>query len=172
VTRYKIESSSPAHYPSHGRAAMSILILTMPPSAVHLRNFEHRTLRAHETHKASGPPFTLKDTSWLRGQSIMRGTLSSPRGTFDIVAKLATSTDTVEALKKELSFYDKLRPLQGECIPKCFGYFFSPSEPETFGCLILEYSGKPIRSVYETQADMPLSLRSTFSLTISSCNGL
>ena len=134
----------------------------MPPSAVHPRNYEHRTLRAHETYKATGPPFTLKDTSWLRGQSIMRGTLSSSRGTFDVVAKLGTSTDTIDELKKELSFYQKLHHLQGEYIPKCFGYFFSSSEPQTFGCLVLGYSGKPIRSIYDTQGDIPLSLRCVF----------
>ena len=92
----------------------------------------------------------------------MRGTLSSPRGTFDVVAKLGTSTDTIKALKKELSFYQKLRHLQGECIPQCFGYFFSPSEGQTFGCLILDYSGKPIRSIYDTQGDVPLALRCSF----------
>ncbi len=141
----------------------------MPPSAVHPRNYEHRTLRAHETYKATGPSFTLKDTSWIRGQSIMRGTLSSSRGTFDVVAKLGTSTSTVKALEKELSFYQKLHHLQGEYIPKCFGYFFSPSEPQTFGCLVLEYSGKPIRSIYDTQGDVPLALRCAFSLTIHWC---
>ncbi|KAN0133585.1 hypothetical protein V8E53_008753 [Lactarius tabidus] len=138
---------------------MSTLILTMPPSAVLPLSYEHRTLRAHEAYKATGPPFTLKDTTWLRGQSIMRGTLSSPRGTFDVVAKLGTSTDTINALKKELSFYQKLRHLQGECIPKCFGYFFSASEGQAFGCLVLEYSGKPIRSIYDAQGDVPLALR-------------
>jgi hypothetical protein len=143
---------------------MSILILTMPPSAEHPRNYEHRTLRAHETHKATGPPFTLKDTTWLRGQSIMRGTLSSPRGTFDVVAKLGTSTDIIDALKKELSFYEKLHHLQGEYIPKCFGYFFSPSDAQAFGCLVLGYSGKPIRSIYDTQGDIPLTLRCAFRL--------
>jgi hypothetical protein len=131
----------------------------MPPSAVLPLSYEHRTLRAHEAHKATGPPFTLKNTTWLRGQSIMRGTLSSPRGTFDVVAKLGTSTDTIKALKKELSFYQKLLHLQGECIPKCFGYFFSQSEDQTFGCLVLDYSGKPIRSIYDTQGDVPLALR-------------
>ncbi|KAH9058134.1 hypothetical protein EDB87DRAFT_1627695, partial [Lactarius vividus] len=129
--------SSQSPHPSHSPATMSILILTMPPSAVRPRNYEHRTLRAHETHKATGPSFTLKETSWLRGQSIMRGTLSSSRGTFDVVAK----------------------KLQGECIPKCFGYFFSHSEPETFGCLVLEYSGRPVRSLYDAQGDVPLALR-------------
>jgi len=89
----------------------------------------------------------------------MRGTLSSPRGTFDVVAKLGSSNDTTDALKKELSFYDKLHHLQGEYIPKCFGYFFSPSEPQAFGCLVLEYSGRPIRSIYDTQSDIPLPLR-------------
>jgi len=131
----------------------------MPPSAEHPRNYEHRTLRVHETHKATGPPFSLKDTTWLKGQSIMRGTLSSPRGTFDVVAKLGTSTDTTDALKKELSFYEKLHHLQGEYIPKCFGYFFSPSEPQAFGCLVLGYSGKPIRSIYDAHGDIPLTLR-------------
>ena len=145
---------------------MSILILTMPPSAEHPRNYEHRTLRAHETHKATGPPFTLKDTTWLRGQSIMRGTLSSPRGTFDVVAKLGTTTEISDALKKELSFYEKLHHLQGEYIPKCFGYFFSPSEPQAFGCLVLGYSGKPIRSIYDAQGDIPVTLRFAFSLTV------
>jgi hypothetical protein len=90
----------------------------------------------------------------------MRGTLSSPRGTFDVVAKLGTTTDTIKALKKELSFFQKLRHLQGECIPKCFGYFFSPSEDQ--GCLVLEYSGKPIRSIYDTQGDVPLALKYAF----------
>ena len=131
----------------------------MPLSAVPPLIYEHRTLRAHETHKANGPPFTLKDASWLKGQSIMRGTLSSPRGTFDVVAKLGSSTDTINALKKELSFYQKVRHLQGECIPKCFGYFFSLSEDRPFGCLILEYSGKPVRSIYDTQGDVPLAIR-------------
>ncbi|KAH9173180.1 hypothetical protein EDB89DRAFT_2068928 [Lactarius sanguifluus] len=138
---------------------MSTLILTMPPSVVRPLSYEHRTLRAHDAFKASGPSFTLKETSWLRGQSIMRGTLSSFRGTFDVVAKLGTSTKTIEALKKELSFYQKLRHLQGECIPKCFGYFFSPSEDQIFGCLVLGYSGKPVRSIYDTQGDVPLALR-------------
>lgn len=100
----------------------------------------------------------------------MRGTLSSSRGTFDVVAKLGTSTDTINALKKELSFYQKLRHLQGECIPKCFGYFFSPSEDQTFGCLVLGYSGKPIRSIYDTQGDVPLSLRCAFFHVIHWCH--
>jgi hypothetical protein len=91
----------------------------------------------------------------------MRGTLSSPRGTFDVVAKLGTSTDIIDALKKELSFYEKLRHLQGEYIPKCFGYFFSPSDAQAFGCLVLGYSGKPIRSIYDTQGDIPLNMRVT-----------
>ena len=97
----------------------------------------------------------------------MRGTLSSPRGTFDVVAKLGTSTDTTDALKKELSFYEKLRHLQGEYIPKCFGYFFSPSDPQAFSCLVLEYSGRPIRSIYDTQGDIPLPLRCSLSLADS-----
>ncbi|KAI0300017.1 hypothetical protein B0F90DRAFT_1817816 [Multifurca ochricompacta] len=138
---------------------MSTLVLTMPPSPELPLNYEHRTLRAHDTHKTGGPSIYLKNTTWLRGQSIMRGTLSSPRGTFDVVAKLGTSTNTINSLKKELSFYHKLRHLQGVCIPKCFGYFFNPSEGQTFGCLILEYSGKPIRSTYDSQDDVPFALR-------------
>jgi len=122
-------------------------------------SYEHRTLRAHEAYKAAGSSFSLKSTSWLRGQSIMRGTLSSPRGTFDVVAKLGTTTNTISALKKELGFYQKLRHLQGECVPKCFGYFFSASEDQEFGCLLLEYCGKPIRSMYDSQGDIPFSLR-------------
>lgn len=92
----------------------------------------------------------------------MRGTPSS-RGTLDVVAKLGTSADTINALKRELSFFLKLRRLQGECIPKCFGYFFSASEDQAFGCLVLEYrdSGKPICSIYDIQED---ALRCTFSL--------
>ncbi len=141
---------------------MSTLILTMPPSVVHLLSYEHHMLQAHDAYKATGPSFTLKDSSWLRGQSIMCGTLSSPWGTFDVVAKLGTSTNTIKALQKELSFYQKLHHLQGECIPKYFGYFFNPSEDQTFSCLILEYSGKPICSIYDTQGNVPLALRCTF----------
>jgi len=142
----------------------------MPPSVVCPLSYEHCTLQAHDAYKATGPSFTLKDSSWLRGQSIMHGTLSSPWGTFDVVAKLGTSTNTIKALQKELSFYQKLHHLQGECIPKCFGYFFSPSEDQTFGCLVLEYSGKPIRSIYDTQGDVPLALRCTFSHAIHWCH--
>ncbi|KAH9956003.1 hypothetical protein BC827DRAFT_1271207 [Russula dissimulans] len=131
----------------------------MPPSPGLPRSYEHRTLRAHEAHNAPGPSFSLENTSWVRGQSIMRGTLSSPRGTFDVVAKLGTTPDTIDALRKELVFYQKLRDLQGDCIPKCFGYFFSLSEERAFGCLILEYCGKPIRSIYDNQGDIPFALR-------------
>ena len=56
---------------------MSVLILTMPPSVVHPRNYDHCMLWAHETYKIAGPSFTPKDTSWLRGQLIMRRTFSS-----------------------------------------------------------------------------------------------
>jgi len=146
-------------------AIMATLILTMPPSPGFPMSYEHRTLRAHEAYKAAGSSFSLKSTSWLRGQSIMRGTLSSPRGTFDVVAKLGTTTNTISALKKELGFYQKLRHLQGDCVPKCFGYFFSPSEDQEFGCLILEYCGKPIRSMYDSQGDIPFSLRWALLLT-------
>jgi hypothetical protein len=138
---------------------MATLVLTMPPSPGHPHSYEHRTLRALDAYKAAGSSSSLKDTSWLRGQSIMRGTLSSNRGDFDVVAKLGITTDTINALKKELGFYQKLRHLQGECVPKCFGYFFSPSEDQAFGCLIIEYCGKPIRSIYDSQGDIPFSLR-------------
>ena len=138
---------------------MATLVLTMPPSPGRPLSYEHRTLRAFEAYKAAGPSFSLKDTSWLRGQSIMRGTLSSNRGDFDVVAKLATTTNAINALKKELGFYQKLRHLQGDCVPKFFGYFFSPSEDQAFGCLIIEYCGKPIRSIYDSQGDIPFSLR-------------
>jgi hypothetical protein len=141
---------------------MATLVLTMPPSPASPLSYEHRTLRALEAYKASGPSFSLKDTSWLRGQSIMRGTLSSVRGDFDVVAKLGNTTNTINALKKELEFYQKLRHLQGDCIPKCFGYFFSPSEDQAaFGCLIIDYCGKPIRSLYDSQGDIPFSMRYT-----------
>jgi hypothetical protein len=143
-------------------AIMATLVLTMPTSPGLPRSYEHRTLRAHEAHKAPGPSFSLENTSWLRGQSIMRGTLSSSRGTFDVVAKLGTTTDTIDALRKELAFYENLRDLQGDCIPKCFGYFFSLSEEEAFGCLILEYCGRPIRSIYDNQGDIPFALRYPF----------
>jgi len=89
----------------------------------------------------------------------MRGTLSSPRGTFDVVAKLGISSNTTKALKRELTLYQKLRHLQGDCIPTCFGYYFSPSEDQVFGCLVLEYSGKPIRSTYDVPGDAPSALR-------------
>jgi len=138
---------------------MATLVLTMPPSPGLPLSYEHRTLRAHEAYKAAGPSFSLKSTSWLRGQSILRGTLSSLRGTFDVVAKLGTTTNAVNALRKELTFYQTLRHLQGECIPQCFGYFFSPTEDQTFACLILEYCGKPIRSTYDNQDDVPFALR-------------
>jgi hypothetical protein len=145
-------------------AIMATLVLTMPPSPGLPLSYEHRTLRAFEAYKAAGPSFSLKNTSWLRGQSIMRGTLSSPRGTFDVVAKLGTTTNAIDALKKELGFYHKLRHLQGDGVPKCFGYFFSTSEDQDFGCLILEYCGKPIRSIYDSQGDIPFSLRYAFSI--------
>ena len=89
----------------------------------------------------------------------MRGTLTSPRGSIEVVAKLGTTSNTANVLKKELTFYQKLRHLQGDCIPKCFGYFFSLSEDQTFGCLILEYCGKPLRSIYDGQGDIPFALR-------------
>ncbi|KAI9459819.1 hypothetical protein F5148DRAFT_1150806 [Russula earlei] len=138
---------------------MATLVLTMPTSPELPRSYEHRTLRAHEAHKATGPSFSLSNTSWLRGQSILRGTLSSPRVTVDVVAKLGTTTSTINVLRKELAFYQKLHRLQGVCIPKCFGYFFTVSDEQTFGCLILEYCGKPIRSIYDSQGDVPLVLR-------------
>ena len=94
----------------------------------------------------------------------MRGTLSSNRGTFDVVAKMGTTASTLNALKKELGLYQKLRHLQGDCVPKCFGYFFSQSEDQAFGCLILKYCGKPIRSMYDSQGDIPFSLGYTFYL--------
>ena len=94
----------------------------------------------------------------------MRGIPSSSRGTLDVVAQLGTSAGTINALKKELSFYQQLRRLQGECIPKCFGYFFSVFEDQAFGCLVLEDSSKPICSIYDTQEDVPLALRCAFSL--------
>jgi len=74
------------------------------------------------------------------------------------VAKLGTTASALNSFKKELEFYQKLRHLQGDCVPKCFGYFFSPSEDQVFGCLILEYCGKPIRSTYDSQGDIPFSL--------------
>jgi hypothetical protein len=138
---------------------MATLILTMPPSPGLPLSYEHRTLRAHEAYKAAGPSLALENTSWLKGQSIMRGTLASSRGTFDVVAKLGTTSDAINSLNKELTFYKKLRHLQGDCIPKCFGYFFSPSENQTFGCLIVGYRGKPLRSIYDSQGDVPLALR-------------
>lgn len=144
---------------------MTTLLLTMPQSPELPFSYEHRTLRAFETYKAAGPSFFLKNTSWLKGQSIMRGTLSSNRGTFDVVAKLGTTASALNSFKKELGFYQKLRHLQGDCIPKCFGYFFSPSEDQVFGCLILEYCGKPIRSMYDSEGDIPFSLGYTFQFT-------
>lgn len=144
---------------------MATLLLTMPQSPELPFSYEHRTLRAFETYKAAGPSFTLNNTSWLKGQSIIRGTLSSNRGTFDVVAKLGTTASALNSFKKELGFYQKLRHLQGDCIPKCFGYFFSPSEDQTFGCLILEYCGKPIRSMYDSQDDIPVSLGYAFHST-------
>jgi hypothetical protein len=140
-------------------APMATLVLTMPQSPGLPLNYEHRTLRAHEAYKAAGPSFALENTSWLRGQSIMRGTLTSSRGSIDVVAKLGTTSNSTNVLKKELTFYQKLRHLQGDCIPKCFGYFFSLSEDQTFGCLILEYCGKPLRSIYDGQGDIPFALR-------------
>jgi len=151
---------------SDGRSIRPVLVLTMPTSPGLPLSYEHRTLRAHEAYKAAGPSLSLKNTSWLRGQSIMRGTLSSPRGTFDVVAKLGTTTNTIDALRKELTYYQKLRHLQGDCIPKCFGYFFSPSEDQTFGCLVLEYCGRPIRSIYDSQSDIPFALRCALSFPI------
>ena len=145
---------------------MATLVLTMPTSPGYPLSYEHRTLRAHEAYKAAGPSFSLKNTSWLRGQSIMRGTLSSPRGTFDVVAKLGTTTNTIGARRKEFTCYQKLRHLQGDCIPKCFGYFFSPSEDQKFGCLILEYCGRPMRSIYDSQGDIPFALRCALSFPI------
>ena len=138
---------------------MATLLLTMPSSPGLPLCYEHRTLRAHEAHKAGGPSLALKDTTWLKGQSILQGTLTSARGTFNVVAKLGNTSDAVEALKKELIFYQKLRRLQGDCIPKCFGYFFSLSEDQIFGCLILEYCGKPLRTIYDSQGDIPFALR-------------
>jgi len=75
------------------------------------------------------------------------------------VAKLGTTTNAIDALRKELTYYQNLRHLQGDCIPKCFGHFFSPSEDQTFGCLVLEYCGRPVRSIYDSQGDIPFALR-------------
>jgi len=133
--------------------------LTMPQSPGLPLSYEHRTLRAHEAYKAAGPSLVLSNTSWLKGQSIMRGTLTSPRGTFVVVAKLGTTSDGIKDLKEEFTFYQKLRRLQGDCIPRCFGYFFTVSEDQTFGCLVLEYCGKPLRSTYDSQGDIPSALR-------------
>ena len=84
---------------------MATLVLTMPQSPGLSLSYEHRTLRAHEAYKAAGPSVALENTSWLRGQSIMRGTLTSPRGSIEVVAKLGTTSNTANVLKKELIFY-------------------------------------------------------------------
>ena len=143
---------------------MSTLILTMPTSAEHSHNYEHPHPSRQRSMQNDWPAVCTQEYDLTQRAVDHARHPSSSRGTLEVVARLGTSTDTVNALKKELSFYQQLRRLQGECIPKCFGYFCSTLKDQAFVYLVLEYSSKPICSIYDTQEDVPLALRCAFSL--------
>ncbi|TFY79907.1 hypothetical protein EWM64_g4100 [Hericium alpestre] len=80
-----------------------------------------------------------------RGQLI----LSLDKPALDVVCKIGFGRQAVNRVANEAHFYlGKLSHLQGVCIPPCHGYFIGNTEEGPTSCIILDYCGEPIESMF------------------------
>lgn len=88
--------------------------------------------------------------------TVYRGTLSSEAKTDDVVLKFVFGQrpEDLLRLETEYKFYQKLEPLQGRSIPRCYGLFQAPDEPTA--CLVLEYCGESLSVAFDELVDMDL----------------
>ncbi|KAA1473244.1 hypothetical protein DENSPDRAFT_851478 [Dentipellis sp. KUC8613] len=85
------------------------------------------------------------------GTEVYRGRLFRPSDTEgeDVVCKVAYRSTAVSSIDHEAMIYtQKLRHLQGVCVPLCHGYFVNRDRMDLRSCLILAYSGEPIKKAF------------------------
>ncbi|TFY75090.1 hypothetical protein EWM64_g8919, partial [Hericium alpestre] len=79
---------------------------------------------------------------------VYRGLLSpSPddSSAIDVVCKMAYGKRALNGLNNEAQLYlNKLKDLQGVCVPHSYGYFVGDTDEGPTGCLVLKYCGEPI----------------------------
>ncbi|OSX57482.1 hypothetical protein POSPLADRAFT_1157039 [Postia placenta MAD-698-R-SB12] len=103
-------------------------------------------------HNSSIPPKNL-DQDWYKSypaRAHVRKLVSSEDTELDVVCKIKRGHG-IEELRDEYDCYIKLRDLQGQEIPKCYGLFRSSGNAlsrdratrrSTWACLVLAYCGK------------------------------
>jgi hypothetical protein len=58
----------------------------------------------------------------------------------DVYVKWAADPKRLKMLAHEADLYsNELKPLQGEVVPRFYGYFTDDAENPTMGCLVLEH---------------------------------
>ena len=71
--------------------------------------------------------------------------------TAPVVCKITYDKSWIDRLSWEAFMYHNLHNLQGQVIPRLYGYF----EKEDFaGCLILQHAGEPLETCFEDLGDL------------------
>ncbi|KAH9940246.1 hypothetical protein B0H21DRAFT_582246 [Amylocystis lapponica] len=62
-----------------------------------------------------------------------------------VVCKVSFESRKVDRVRHEAGIYETFKALQGDLIPRCYGYYEQKDERRGLrGCLVLEYCGSPI----------------------------
>ncbi|KAA1473243.1 hypothetical protein DENSPDRAFT_265800 [Dentipellis sp. KUC8613] len=94
---------------------------------------------------------TFRDANLIHtsdGTELYRGKLFRPSDIegADVICKVAYHSGPMSFVEREARMYTtKLQHLQGVCIPLCFGYFVNDDFMDPRSCLVLQYSGEPLK---------------------------
>lgn len=62
-----------------------------------------------------------------------------------VVCKLSYGPVGMDRLMGEAMIYEDLKKLQGEVVPRCYGYF---EDSKVAGCLVLEHAGESLQTCF------------------------
>ncbi|TFY51532.1 hypothetical protein EVG20_g10960 [Dentipellis fragilis] len=97
---------------------------------------------------------TFRDAKLIHtsdGTELYRGKLFRPSDIegADVICKVAYCSAAMSFVNHEAKMYTtKLQHLQGVCIPLCFGYFVNDDRMDPRSCLVLQYSGEPLKKAF------------------------
>ncbi|KDQ52203.1 hypothetical protein JAAARDRAFT_162938 [Jaapia argillacea MUCL 33604] len=123
-----------------------------------------RKARSKDDSQTSPPPaiITVTDATLIHRGSyvrVYRAKMYGPQGQVrDIIAKIAFSEGEHLILKEGKFYENQLFSLQGDAVPRCFGFFEVEYELETISALLLEDCGTVMKGSF-FEADMPTKLK-------------
>lgn len=80
-----------------------------------------------------------------------------------VVCKIVYGPGALTRLRKEYDVYDRLKSLQGQGIPHCYGLFHCPAAVNQ-ACLLLEYGGETLpNDASQLEAELPAVMTKSLS---------